>query len=273
MAKAFSVAIWNIEHFGQGFNQARVERAINYLLQQDADIYGLFEISSGKVYQTIMRLMPEYTFYVTEGEQTQEILIAVRTGITVFLTQKTTFKSGQTTLRPGVLVTPCVDGEYYPLLFLHLKSLPDPKGFGLRSDMLKRAFDFRNILNDANPNAGPANYMFLGDLNTMGLDFSFNRKLITGNSELNTLDKMATRRQMIRLRKSHELTWWNGSANYAPGSNLDHVVAAEHLTFNEINGSAVSVRGWITESIIANQQKWIADYSDHCLLYFEVDKV
>lgn len=83
---------------------------------------------------------------------------------------------------------------------------------------------------------------------------------------------------MVRLRKSHELTWNGGSGSSFDPQNLDHVYAAKHLTFkaftNENNDVVeVDVRGWVNESTKRAQDKWIAKYSDHCLLYFEVEKV
>lgn len=42
--------------------------------------------------------------------------------------------------------------------FLHLKSLTDPRGFGLRDDQTERALKFRNVLNNASPDE-QANYI------------------------------------------------------------------------------------------------------------------
>ena len=78
---------------------------------------------------------------------------------------------------------------------------------------------------------------------------------------------------MRRLSKSGDLTWWNGNDEYKPGSNLDHIVAAEHLKFKQIDGADVSVRGWPSEPTDAKKKAWIKKYSDHALLYFEVQKV
>jgi len=71
-------------------------------------------------------------------------------------------------MRPGLLATFTLDGARYSLLFLHLASSNEPRGFGLRNDMAIRAIKFKKTLNEAT--AGSANYIFLGDLNTMGLD-------------------------------------------------------------------------------------------------------
>jgi len=276
MAKAFSVASWNVEHFGSTSPQTKkpkkaVKPIIEYLASQNADIVAIYEVVGKFAYQNLMDCMPGYHFYITEGKQTQEILIGVKKKLSVFITQKLTFKSSQNTLRPGVLVTPYIDGKHYPLLFLHLKSMVDPKGFGLRDDMINRAFRFRKTLDKVA--GGQSNYMFLGDLNTMGFDYPKKDHDISAEKEIKTLDDRGKRKKMFRPTKSSDLTWWNGKPKYAPGSNLDHVVAADHLKFKKFKGSEVSVRGWIEESTEAKQKKWIKKYSDHCLLYFEVQKV
>jgi len=277
MAKAFSVASWNIEHFGALKNSTKkpkkaVKPIIEYLASQKADIIAIYEVVGKYVFRDILECMPDYHFHITEGPQMQEILIGVKKKITAFTTQKLTFKSGQTTLRPGVLVTPLIDGEYYPLLFLHLKSMQDPKGFGLRDDMLKRSLEFSKSLDKATKN-GKANYMFLGDLNTMGFDYPYKGNDISAEKEIAELDRRCTYKNMRRPSKSNELTWWNGSKKYSPGSNLDHVIAADHLKFKNLNGSEVSVRGWIDQETDQKKKQWIDTFSDHCLLYFEVQKV
>lgn len=277
MARAFSVASWNVEHFGAIDSKTKkplrpIQPIIDLLAAQNADIVALYEVRSEHVYRPILNTMTGYQFHITEGEQMQEILIGVKKKHSAIITQKIEFKSGQTTLRPGVLVTPLVDDQYYPLLFLHLKSLTDPKGFGLRDDMLRRALKFRSTLDKKAPNQR-ANFLFLGDLNTMGLDYPYTQHDITAADELKELDRRARYKKMRRLVKSHDLTWWNGSDSYKPGSNLDHVFAAEHLHFKRWNGAEVAVRGWMEQATEAEQKAWIETYSDHGLLYFEVQKV
>jgi hypothetical protein len=117
--------------------------------------------------------MPGYQFHITEGPQSQEILVGVKKSISCFFTQKTTFKSGAFMLRPGALLTITKNGVNYPLLFLHLKSLTDPKGFGLRDDMTGRAIKFKKILDKTHKRSGlsgKSNFIFMGDLNTMGMN-------------------------------------------------------------------------------------------------------
>lgn len=273
MTKAFSVASWNVKHFG-GLRRSHeeIEDIIQFIASQKADIIAIYEVRSSKVYSPFRQVFPNYQFYATEGPQMQEILIGVRQGINTFITQKLEFKSGSTYLRPGVLVTPTIDGMEYPLLFLHLKSLPDPKGFGLRDDMLKRALKFQKTLNDREPNT-LTNYIFLGDLNTMGFDYPYTAHDISAESELKELDRRARYKKMHRLSKTKKITWWNGNDKYAPGSNLDHVVAANHLEFKQFDGMDVSVRGWPQRTTDTEKRTWIDKYSDHALLYFEVQKV
>lgn len=278
MAKAFSVASWNVEHFGAADSRTKkpkkpIEPIIEFLADQDADVIALYEVESSVVFRPIMEAMPKHQFYITEGPQTQEILIGIRNGMSGFVTQKLEFKSSQPALRPGVLVTLSVDGEYYPLLFLHLKSLPDPKGFGLRDYMLRLALKFRRRLDKAS--GGHANYLFVGDLNTMGLDYPYSDHDITSADEIRELKRRATHhsKKMRVLEKTTEETFFNGSSSTLPKTALDHVVAAEHLQFKSFGGRQVDVRGWPQLTEVVEQDEWIATHSDHALLYFEVQKV
>lgn len=129
------------------------------------------------------------------------------------ITQKTEFKSGTTHMRPGQLVTITKDGANYAILFLHVASGSDPRGMGLRDDMLERAFEFRKVLDKSARAQGPAKYLFLGDLNTMGMLYPFERS-IKADIELQKADKSAARTKidMRRLVKTHDVTWSNGSA-------------------------------------------------------------
>ncbi|MFO1425455.1 MAG: hypothetical protein U1F11_00470 [Steroidobacteraceae bacterium] len=148
---------------------------------------------------------------------------------------------------------------------------------GLRDDMLERAFEFRRVLDAAPGGNGPANYLFLGDLNTMGLKYPFDRS-IDPQLELKKWDQYAARAKirMRRLAKTHDASWSNGSGSSMPDSNLDHVYAADHLQFRvfkrPLDGADanVSVRGWVDQPTTAKKDDWIAKYSDHSLLYFEL---
>ncbi len=269
MAKLFSVASWNVEHFKD--DVSRIGRVVQFLKDQTPDVFALYEVEGKTVFGELTTRMPDYQFHLTEGEQVQEILVGARKTLTVFFTQKLEFKSGNTYLRPGALLTVTVGGAHYPLLFLHTKSSSQPIGLGIRDDMLQRALEFRKTL-EAVPPGAPANYLFLGDLNIMGMDYPFDRS-IQPELELRKLDANAKPRKMRRLAKTKEMTWWNGPASKMPPSNLDHVVAADHLKFKVFGGGAeIEVRGWASLTTDAQKQQWIKDYSDHSLLFFQLEK-
>ena len=40
-----------------------------------------------------------------------------------------------------------------------------------------------------------------------------------------------------------------------------------------IAGKPIDVRGWVEKATNAQKDAWTKKYSDHCLLYFEVQKV
>jgi len=278
MAKAFSVLSWNVEHFGANDKAKKkpkkpIKPIIQLIADQKADIVAIYEVVGSVVFDTIVTEMPNYQFHITEGPQSQEILVGVKKTLASFFTQRLEFKSGQSTLRPGALLTVKVDGKNYPLLFLHLKSMTVPKGFGLRDDMTERALKFRKSLDKAAGGPGKAPYIFLGDLNTMGMNLTYSDKDVGASEEIERLRKRAEKRGMKVLGKAHELTYWPGSSSsYNPG-NLDHVVAADHVQFKSFGGNPVDIRGWPEKSTDAQKNAWAKKYSDHAILFFEVQKV
>ena len=277
MPKVFSAASWNIDHFKDDPTSVRVNRVVDFLKAQAPDVFGIYEVEGATIFQALVDRMPNYTFQITEGVQTQEILVGVKKTLTAFITQKTEFRSGTTHMRPGQLVTVTKDGQGYALLFLHLASGSDPRGMGLRDDMLERSFEFRKVLDKAAGGEGKARYMFLGDLNTMGLEYPFDKD-IEAAIELKKWDKYGNRAkiQMRRLVKTHDASWFNGSTSSLPPSNLDHVYASTNINFKAFvrpsdGGEAnVSVRGWVDQTTAAKKDDWIKKFSDHSLLYFEV---
>ena len=257
MAKAFSVASWNVEHFGatnkgQDKPKKPIGPIFDFLASQNADIVAVYEVVGKIVFDEVVKKMPNYQFHITEGPQTQEILVGVKKKFTSFFTQKTGFKSGAAMLRPGALLTLVINGENYPLLFLHLKSLSVPKGFGLRDDMTERTIKFRKTLNKVDAAAGgtgQSNFIFLGDLNTMGMNLTYSKKDITGKEEIERLQKRLAHKKvkMNILDKSKAATFWPGTNSKYKPSNLDHVVAADHLNFKKFGAFNVDVRGWVDE--------------------------
>lgn len=277
MAKVFSVASWNVEHFKDDPTGTRVNRVVDFVKAQSPDVFGLFEVEGATIFESLMTRMSDYTFQITEGPQTQEILVGVRKTLSAFITQRIEFKSGTTHMRPGQLVSIKKAGKNYALLFLHLSSGTHPRGMGLRDDMIERAFEFRKALDKSEGGAGKARYLFVGDLNTMGLEYPFGGS-IAAETELRKADRYGNRAsiKMRRLAKTHGATWFNGSGSSFPPSDLDHVFATTNLKFRAfaVPGAAgpseVSVRGWVDEATDSKKDTWIERYSDHSLLYFEV---
>lgn len=283
MAKAFSVLSWNVEHFGKTKKGSTTPNKpigpiFDLIASQNADVIAIYEVVGKMIYDEITEKMPGYQFHITEGRQTQEILVGVKKKFTSFFTQKTTFKSGAAALRPGAILTLKIEDVNYPLLFLHLKSLTEPKGFGLRDDMTDRAIKLRKKLNKDHTNRGlpgKANFIFLGDLNTMGMNLTYSNKDLSASEEIERLGRRLAVNSvdMQILAKSLEGTYWPGSTSHYEIGNLDHVVASRHLKFKMFDGQPVSVRGWPQEENDEKKDAWTKKYSDHAMLYFEVQKV
>jgi exonuclease III len=275
VAKAFSVASWNVEHFKNV--GATNEERVAFIVEQDPDILAIYEVEGADVWRELMAGLPGYSFFITEGQNAQEILLGTRSGLTAFVTQKIEFQSRDAFMRPGALLTVRVDKVDYTLLFLHVASMPAARGFGLRADMIERAFDFKvGVLDKLTENK--TNFIFLGDLNTMGLDYVYGRvgtqrKLrharVEARQEVGRLRFLAEESGMRLLEKTHDVTWRDGGRRR---SNLDHVVASAPLKFKKFGGAEVDVRGWPQLADDAEQKLWISRFSDHALLYFEVQK-
>jgi exonuclease III len=275
VAKAFSVASWNVEHFKNV--GATNEERVAFIAEQDPDVLAIYEVEGAEVWRELMSGLPGYSFFITEGQNAQEILLGTRAGLTAFVTQKIEFQSRDAFMRPGALLTVRIDKVDYTLLFLHVASWPAARGFGLRADMIERAVDFKvGVLDKLTENK--TNFIFLGDLNTMGLDYVFGRvgtqrKLrharVEARQEIARLRFLAEESGMRLLEKTHDVTWRDGGRRR---SNLDHVVASAPLSFKKFGGAEVDVRGWPQLADEAAQKSWISRFSDHALLYFEVQK-
>jgi len=278
MAKAFSVASWNVEHLGDKEPSQRLANVITLLRQRDPDVIAIYEVEGKNVWRELMDGFVDYSWFITEGDNTQEILLGASPGITAFVTQRTEFKSRDTYMRPGALMSVRHQGHDYTLLFFHLASLREPRGFGLRQHMTDAAFEFkRDVVDKVAPNE--PNFIFLGDLNTMGLDYVYGqqggpgtpllRDEVSAAHEIDRLGREAAKVGMRVLRKTHDVTWRSKTLK----SNLDHVVAANHLQFKQFDNQDVAVLGWPELPTDQAQLDWTNDNSDHALLYFEVQAV
>lgn len=237
------------------------------------------------IFTPLTQALPNHSFHITESSRLlptpQEILLGIRSGIQTFTTQRLQFRSGVATQRPGALTTVIDNGVLYPILFLHLRSLPTPIGYGTRDDQVVRALEFRkDLMEEAERLGMPAHYIFCGDLNTMGVNLTYSENDLSATDELGRMKKLVEARKVeingidsrMRLQtKTHPTTWSNGTGATNPPTDLDHVFAADTIQFADQGGGAtVRVTGWVDEATPAAQDSWIAQNSDHSLLFFEV---
>ena len=270
MSKLFSVLSWNVEHFGKSKNdpnrEIRLIRVAEMIESKDPDIMAIYEVSGSEVFSEFSQRFTNYNFFITEGDQSQEILIGTKNQLNTFITQRTEFKASNRFLRPGSLLTLTTQQGIYSLLFLHLKSLTSPYGWGLRDYMWDKVRSLKKALNKKSDDS---KYIVLGDLNTMGMNYSYGNKDISGAEEIARMEKLVSRSSynMKLLTKSHPHTYFNGTNGTYPPANLDHVFATKNISFVPKNGCEVEVTGWNT---VTNPDTWIKEYSDHAILYFEV---
>lgn len=272
MAKLYSFASWNVEHFSG--DPDRVSRVVDLLNDVNPDVFALYEVKSGDVYGALMDRMPTHAFSITENTTNPlatETLVGVRRSIQHFVTQREEFKSKVPSLRPGALATLRKNDIDTCFLFLHVKSFTDPRAWGLRDDMFKHAASLKRTLDKLAGEDRNGRLLVLGDLNTMGLNAAYNDVSdIDGAQELAFLEKRFKPVDMRLLPKTHAHSWWNGKDNWTP-SALDHVFASEELKFKAFNGGAeVRVHGWPEKATTAQKIAWIDRYSDHALLFGEI---
>lgn len=281
------IMAWNIEHFsGHEAQDARapakradrLARVIAFIEDEKPDVFGISEVTSGFVYEQMVKAFPRHTFHITTGNQSQEILIGVRDGLGSFFTQKDEFKRNNIYLRPGALLTVHDGGVHVPILFVHLKSLPDPEGFGLRDAMLERIYALKLALDKAavklqGAPGAKANFIVLGDYNTMGLDYHRKDHDIPMEREIAVMTERMKTRKMRKPATSHPHTFFNGSGSSLPPSELDHVFVAQHVTLDASKGHEVEVGGWAKLATDAERDDWIERFSDHAPLIFTVTAV
>ncbi|MCF8404811.1 MAG: endonuclease/exonuclease/phosphatase family protein [Bacteroidales bacterium] len=284
MEKLFNCLTWNIENFGSDsrdenghlkpYFKAKVLKVVNEIKSNDPDIFAIFEVRSTDVFEEFMEHFRGYSFYITEGPQSQEILLAVRGTFTSFITQRIEFKSGNQMLRPGMLLTVVIDDVKYSLLFVHLKSLKDPVGWGLRDDMFNKIRSLKKAINEKAGGVNKANFIVAGDFNSMGMNYTYGDHDVTSEEEIERMKKMAAsgNYKMKLLSKSHDYSYYNGRNSGLLG-NLDHVFASDHLAFKKFNDKNVKVCGLTKNALGSDEtEQWIKDFSDHAYLYFELQK-
>jgi endonuclease/exonuclease/phosphatase family metal-dependent hydrolase len=271
MAKILSFLSWNLENFHN--DASRVNRVVDAISAKNPDVFGIYEVKGAQVFSAMVNKMPGYTFTITESESVPEILIGIKSTLTAFVTQKNELNSKVPSLRPGALATITKNGQHYPFLFLHLKSFSAPRDWGLRDDMFSNVASLKRTLDRFPPSNQKANFIALGDLNTMGVKPAYNNVTdFDGPQELTFVEnRMSSAANGMRLLpKTHTETWWNGKDNWDP-SNLDHVFAADHLNFKDFgSGAQIEVSGWVDKTTANAKKNWIDKFSDHSMLYGEI---
>lgn len=267
---AIRILSWNVEHFsgtGSGARADRIARVADLIKREDPDIFAIMEVKGSAVFRAFTERFPGYAFSITEGSQVQEILIGVRGGLSAFFTQRNEFKRSNPYLRPAALLTVTTDRQdQLSLLFSHLKSLPSPEGFGLRDAMFEKVRSLKKAIDRATD--GLAKFVLLGDLNTMGLNMTFSDADLTSAEEIARLDRVLRVRDLHRQLKTHPFTFSNGSQGSYPPADLDHVYATPNVAFKDQGaGATVRVAGWAEAT---DPDAWIATYSDHAPLIFDI---
>lgn len=273
MVKLFSVLSWNVKHFK--LKKKDTTSILKHIDKFKPDIFAIYEVTGKHVYDFMMDNFPDYNFHITEGKQSQEILVGANNKLHTFTTQRTEFNRTNTYLRPGTLTTVKINNQDYSLLFLHTKSHTTPVGFGTRDDQFKKALDLKKALDKKAGGKNKANFVIMGDLNTMGMSYLFSKD-IKSEFELKKLAKHASNRGMKFLQKDYDLTWTNGKKMFG---DLDHVITSNHLKFSSFpNTSNVKVSGWVEHLDPPLKPKsskfsnFVKKVSDHNSLYFEIQK-
>lgn len=277
---AFSVCSWNVEFFGSkrpGESQAQVESRIDDvfdLLSQpgiQSDVFAIYEVNGAQVFQKVTDAFPDYSWQITEGPGTQQILVGFR--IPAFVTQRVEFSRGFTgPLRPGLLVTVPHQGQVYPMLFLHLKAADAAIDFGVRAYQHDKVRSLRKSLDSATSQSR-ANFIVAGDLNNVGMNLTFSDRDITIDEEIARLRNMYESRfdDLVLLKKTTNATFWNGPGSSDPPADIDHVVAASRVNVAKLpNGDSVEVKGWPELPTDDEKKTWIRRFSDHALLRFTI---
>lgn len=277
---AFSVCSWNVEFFGSkrpGESRAQVENRINEVFdllsrpEIQSDVFAIYEVNGAQVFQKVTDAFPDYSWQITEGPGTQQILVGFR--IPAFVTQRVEFSRGFTgPLRPGLLVTVPHEGQVYPMLFLHLKAADAAIDFGVRAYQHEKVRSLRKSLDSAAA-SDRANFIVAGDLNNVGMNLSFSDRDITIDEEIARLRNMYESRfdDLVLLKKTTNATFWNGPGSSDPPADIDHVVAASRIHVAKLpNGDSVEVKGWPEMPTDAEKEAWIQRFSDHALLRFTI---
>lgn len=261
-----SLLFWNVHNLR---NEQHASQITEYIKKVDPDIFALAEVVGPPAYDLISKKFPEHNFYMTYGQEAQELLVGVRRNWQTFFSQKTEFNSGNIFVRPGVLVTLSNKENPLNILFVHPKSLSSPSDFGQRDGFYQQVLALKKRLDERVK--GEARFLLCGDLNIMGMDYG-QKNSISSEDELYHFSIAAKKVGMTFLSKEHNTTWTNGSRSY----DLDHILASNSVNIIKQqrgeNKYEVSVGGWIDlpdKSI--ERKQFVNEISDHCFLTTQIE--
>ena len=270
MARLFSFASWNIEHFVG--RQERFDRVVDILNDNGPpDVFGIFEVqSSTTVFNEFTTGMPTHQFFITVTARSPiDTLIGVNRNFTAFYEQRDELTAGLPTLRPGALVTLTINNQHYTLLFVHLKAMDEPVAWGLRDDMVHHIRNLKSRLDEVVNT--DANLIALGDYNAVGLNVTYADNDMNAAQEVSRYRKVLDVRNLALVPKDRNVTLWNGPGSSLPPADADHVFASQHLDIRPGDqGVGVSVKGWPELQTDAEKAQWINEISDHAMIYGEV---
>jgi exonuclease III len=269
---------WNVEHFKMNKTQQIADLIKSY----NPDVFGIYEVEAKEIYSFMLSYFPDYSIFITEGQESQEILIACSNRMqTIKFQQKREFQSGNLSLRPGAFLTfKYPNRDLYNFLFLHTDSGSGPVDFGNRTEMFEHAYNLKRKLDFDNPGQ-PVNFIMLGDLNTMGLEYPRPYKtdeIAQTQTELAYLDFYAKRasgttkseKLSPKLRRLIKPIGTLYSKTYGI-ADLDHIIVSDHLNFTKFGNDEVKLDGWIKyKDNPVELKKFTDQVSDHCLLYSEL---
>src|SRR5574343_106942 len=197
---ALRILSWNVEHFRGG---DRTKAVAEHILKQKPDVFALYEVENLAVLELMRTYFPKYVFHITDGPESQEILVGFKQNASYQPTfvQKREFKAYNPSLRPGACLTLRKGNAYINLLFLHTDSGTDAPAFGNRAEMFAYVWKMKNAMDTLGEDG---HFIVTGDLNTMGLTFPSPAKknlVVAAEREIAALGEAALSAEMVLLNK------------------------------------------------------------------------
>jgi len=283
MSNVIKILSWNVEHFK---TESKAQKVAEIIKSYNPDIFGLYEVEHARVYEFMLEHFPNHTLFITEGQQTQEILVACSNRFEgIKFSQKKEFKSGNPQLRPGAFLTfRYPGGEMYAFLFLHTDSGTTAVDFGNRTEMFEHTFNLKRQLDQMQ--GKPTRFLALGDFNTMGLQYPRQGKIREFAKTTHELDYIRYESKVkgsgkykglipdLRLLSKPKGTHFSKAFGI---SDLDHILSSSQLRFKSQENFGTKARheirldGWRR---YGDEKKKLTAFaeeiSDHCLLYCEL---